>query len=90
MPINWGPIDTAIENAANKTTADLARRLAAVTRLTDDDVKELFPEKADAEKLRKLIEIVKSADNRNTRINKLVANIEGLAGTVIDLIGRVA
>jgi hypothetical protein len=36
------------------------------------------------------MEIVKSAEDDNTKINKLVANIEDLGGAAIKIIGAIA
>ncbi len=94
MPINWDKfqedIDGLVEAAANKTDAKLAGKLSSVTRLTDEEVKKLFPDPADVKRLAELMEIVKRAGDRNDKINKIVANIEQLGGVVLTLLGKLA
>jgi len=94
MPIDWeafqATIDAEIEAAATRTSTHLAGRAASITRLTDDEIQALFPTPADVQRLKDLMEIVKSAEDENTKINRLVANIQALGGVAIRLIGAVA
>lgn len=87
---DWDAIDAAIDDAADSTDAALAGRVSSLTRLTDAEVAELFPEPADVKRLAELMKIVKSAEDRNAKVNRLVDNIEDLAGTVLTLIGKLA
>ena len=57
---------------------------------TDEEVKELFPKPADTKKLAELMKIVKSAEDRNTKINNIVANAEEFGGVVLTLLGKFA
>ncbi len=94
MPVNWdefdNDIDGIIENSAKTTDEKLASKISSITRMTDDEVKELFPDPADVKKLTELLKIVKSADDRNTNINKIVNNAEQFGGIVLSLIGKFA
>jgi hypothetical protein len=94
MTIDWDAfqetIDTEIEAAATQTSSDLASRASSITRLTDEEIKGLFPTPADVQKLKSLMEIVKSAEDENTKINRLVSNIEELGGVTIKIIDAVA
>ncbi len=94
MPVDWDAfqttIDDEIEAAATQTSTDLASRASSITRLTDEEVRQLFPTPADVQKLKNLMEIVKSAEDENTKINRLVSNIEELGGTAIKIIGAIA
>lgn len=87
MPLDWKKIT---ESAANKTDESLASEISSLTTMSASDINDLFPTPSDKKKLASLMAIVKSADNRNTKINKIVANIEDFADTVITLVGRVA
>ena len=94
MPVNWdefdNEIDDIIDSSAKTTDEKLASRISSITRMTDDEVKELFPDPADVKKLTELLKIVKSADDRNTKINKIVNNAEQFGGIVLSLIGKFA
>jgi hypothetical protein len=94
MPINWdkfqSDIDGLVDDAGERTDAKLASRISSVTRLTDEEVKKLFPDPADVKKLAELMEIVKKAGDRNEKVNKIVANIEEFGGIVVTLLGKLA
>ena len=94
MPVNWDEFDNEIDDIIDKnvktTDEKLASRISSITRMTDDEVKELFPDPADVKKLTELLKIVKSADDRNTKINKIVNNAEQFGGIVLSLIGKFA
>ena len=90
MPIDWdefeSDIDDAADNAADRTDAKLASRISSITRMTDEEIEELFPKPADVKKLVNLMKIVKSAGDRNNKINKIISNVDELAGTVLTLL----
>jgi len=94
MPVNWdefdNEIDDIIDSSAKATDEKLASKISSITRMTDDEVKELFPDPADVKKLTALLKIVKSADDRNTKINKIVNNAEQFGGIVLSLVGKFA
>lgn len=94
MSIDWDSFDKnvqqAIDNAADRTDTALAGRVASITRLTDAEVRDLFPAPADVQKLGELLKIVKNASDKNTRAHALVSNIESLATTVITLVEHFA
>ncbi|HLA89716.1 MAG TPA: hypothetical protein VJL28_04705 [Gemmatimonadaceae bacterium] len=89
-PIDWTAIDAAIAGAAARTDDALASRISSITRLTDDEVKQLFPKPADVEKLAELMKIVKGATSETEKINALVAKADRLAGTALTLLGHFA
>jgi len=94
MPINWddfdNEIDTIIAESAEETDEKLASKISSITRMTDDEVKELFPVPADVKKLTELMKIVKSSEDRNNKINKIVANAEEFGGIVLTLLSKFA
>ena len=94
MTIDWdgfqSDIDDLVKSAAKRTDDKLASRISSITRLTDDEVKKLFPEPADVKKLAALMQIVNQAGERNDKVNKIVANIESLGGIVLTLLGKFA
>ncbi len=94
MPVNWDKfnddLDSIIESGAKRTDDRLASRISSVTRMTDEEIKQLFPKPADAMKLAKLMGIVKTAENRNTKINNIVSNAEELAGVILTLLEKFA
>ena len=58
--------------------------------MTDEEVKELFPSPADVKKLTELMKIVKSSQNRNEKINNIVAKSEELGGVILSLLQKFA
>ena len=94
MPVDWDKfqetIDEEVDAAAKKTNEKLASAASSVSRLTDEEVKKLFPKPADVQKLKDLLEIVKSEDSHNQKVSKLMNNIEDLAGTVVKLVSHFA
>ena len=90
MALNFSDIDIdgIIDDAAQKTDDKLAGQISSLTRMTDDEVKVLFPTAADAKKLAELMRIVKSAEARNTKISNIVDNSEKFAETVLTLLDK--
>jgi len=94
MAIDWEQfdkdVDQAVEQAAQKTDEKLATRISSVTRLTDEEIMGLFPDPADVKKLKDLMKVVKSAEDRNMKINRIVANAEEFGGIVLTLLNKFA
>lgn len=94
MAIDWDKfqedLEPIIEEAGKKTDNKLAGAISSVTRLTDEEIKKLFPDPADVKKLAQLMEIVKRADDRNKKINKIVKNAEDFGGIVLTLLEKFA
>jgi hypothetical protein len=94
MPINWdkfqSDLDRAIEEAGERTDMKLAGRISSITRLTDDEVKKLFPDPTDVKKLAELMATVKGAGNRSQKINHIVKNAEEFAGIILTLLSKFA
>jgi hypothetical protein len=94
MPVDWDDfmnvIDERIDNAAGRTDDRLASRISSVSRLTDEEVKGMFPESADVKKLAELMKIVNGAQRRNTKINQIVRNSEKFAGIILTLLKKFA
>lgn len=94
MAIDWqkfqSNVDQAAEDAGTRTDEKLAGQISSVTRLTDEEIKNLFPDPADVKKLAELMEIVKKAGDKNEKINRIVANIDDFAGIVLTLLGKLA
>jgi hypothetical protein len=81
-------LDAILDDAEQRTDDKLAGKISSLTRMTDAQIKELFPMAADAKKLVELMEIVNAAEDRNTKINNIVANSEKFAGIVVTLLGK--
>jgi hypothetical protein len=81
-------VNQIVENASDKTDKILASDISSITRLTDQEIREFFPEPSDVEKLQKLIQIVKSADDRNSKINSIVQNSEAFGGIILTLLSK--
>ncbi len=81
-------IDAIVDDAAQKTDDKLAGQISSLTRMTDAEIKKLFPKAADAKKLVALMQIVKSAETRNKKISNIVENSEKFAGIVLKLLDK--
>ena len=90
MPINWDEIDLdgIIDDAATETDNELALKISSLTKMTNEEVKELFPAPADVKKLVELMSIVKSAKNQNTKVNNIVSNAENFGGVLLTLLNK--
>ncbi len=63
--------------------------MASITKLTQEEILEIFPKKTDMEDFSELMKIVKSSTSRNEKINKIVANSERFGKVVISLLGKI-
>jgi len=94
MPIDWDQyqrdLATAAADAGARTDAKLAGDIARLTRLTEEEIGQLFPNPGDVQKLAALMAIVKGSGERNDQINRIVANAEGFAGIVLTLLQKLA
>ncbi len=92
MPVDWDKLDKEldgiIETASDKTDILLASKISSITHMTDDEVIELFPKPADAKKVADLMRIVKSAEDRNTKIDNIVSNAKEFGGIVLTLMEK--
>jgi len=77
-----------IQRAKKKTDEELAKEVAALTRMTSDEVQVLFPKTADVEKLNRLMEIVKSGSAKNKKVKQIADNAEEFAGVLLTLLGK--
>jgi hypothetical protein len=81
-------MNEAIKNAAKKTDDKLASQISSLTRLKDTEIKEMFPEPSDVKKLAELMAIVKSAEDKNLKINQIIKNSENFAGIIMTLLSK--
>ena len=92
MPVDWDKfaddVVTANDSAAKRTDDKLANKISKVTRMTDEEVKELFPVPADVKKLADLIKIVNDATDRNTKINNIAENAQEFSGIILTLLQK--
>jgi len=94
MPIDWdkaeAEVDAALDAAMVRTNARLAGTISSLTRLSDADIKKLFPTPADVEQLVALMKVVRSTDTKNAKINQIVRNAKGMAGAILTIVERFA
>ena len=92
MAIDWDKfqdeLDGIIDEAGEKTDRRLAAKMASITRMTEEEVRKIFPDPADVKKLAELMEIVKGSTAQNQKINDIVRNIKDFAGVVVTLLSR--
>lgn len=83
-------LDSIIDESANTTDDTLASKISSLTTMSKEEINELFPEPADTKKLLALMEIVKSSESKNDKINKIVSNAQEFGGIVLTLLGKFA
>ena len=92
MPVDWDTLNKEIDNilksAACHTDEKLAERISSLTHMTDKEIQEIFPNAGDKKRLTELMTIVKSAKNRNEKINQIMSNLEAFGGIVLTLLDR--
>ena len=82
---NFDQLSGKAEADADEQVGD---KLSSATRLSKAEVKELFPKRADQKKLAELMQIVKSADSRNQKVNAIVGRAEDFGSIVVKLLNK--
>ena len=78
-----------IRKKAKKQTDDtFASKVSSLTRLTDDEIKEITPNALDKERLATLLEIVADATKSNSEKAEAIRNINGLAEIAVPLLRK--
>ncbi|MCF8243221.1 MAG: hypothetical protein K9J16_17730 [Melioribacteraceae bacterium] len=92
MATDWEQLEKdsakAAEHANEETDYILAGKISSLTRMTDEEVKELFPKPADVKKLAELMKIVKSTEDRNEKINKIIERSEEFGNVIVTLLDK--
>lgn len=74
------------KNAKKQTDDAFASKVSSLTRLTDDEIKEITPNALDKERLATLLGIVADATKSNEEKAETIRNINGLAEIAIPLL----
>lgn len=80
--------DDVLDEAEQKTNDQLKDKIAALTKLTPEDLQKIAPTVADKNALLKLMDIVRSAAEENDKKAAILANIEAFAGIVLNIAGK--
>lgn len=76
-----------IRKKAKKQTDDtFASKVSSLTRLTDEEIKEITPNALDKERLATLLGIVADATKSNNEKAEAIRNINGLAEIAVPLL----
>lgn len=67
---------------------EIGTKISSVTRMSKKEVKELFPETEDQKRLAELMQIVKSADEHNQKVNAIITRAEDFSGVVVKLLNN--
>lgn len=78
--------EVAARRAKQQTDEEYQTIISGITRLKEDEIEELFPEKADKEKLLELLALVNSGTSDNQKILKLKENSEKFGAIAIKLL----
>ena len=94
MAVDWekfrSEVNDIVDEAADKIDEQLAGRISSVTSLTDDEIQEICPESSDKKKLADLMAIVKSADEENEKIDRIMTGAKEFGTIVLSLLGKFA
>ena len=82
---NFDEISAKAKKDADKEIGD---KISSATRMTSEELNELFPERGDQKKLAELMQIVKSADEHNQKVNNIISRAEEFSGIVVKLLGK--
>lgn len=80
--------DEAVEESAREAKEKFVSRVTSISRLTEEEIDDLFPDQADKKKLAKLMSIVKSAEDDNRKIVRLEGNLRELGDTLFTLLNK--
>ena len=80
----------AAKRAQMQTDEEYAGAISRLTRLKDEDVEKLFPEKSEKDKLMELLAIVNSKTSQNEKVAKLKENGEKFGGILIKVLKLLA
>jgi hypothetical protein len=83
MGSNWEEIRKKAKKQTDKT---FASKVSSLTRLTDDEIKEITPNAIDKERLATLLEVVTDATKSNNEKAEAIRSINGLAEIVVPLL----
>lgn len=78
--------EDASKRAARQTDQELQTEIESLTSLSRDSLAKLFPQRADQEKLRDLIQAVKSASDENTQLAAFREKMENCGHVALRLI----
>jgi hypothetical protein len=81
-------LNQMFNEAGDKTDKRLAHKISSITRLTEVEVKQLFPDPGDVKHLGELIAIVKRVGDKNEKINTIVSNAEKFGGIILTLLDK--
>lgn len=83
---DWGNISDDASEDADRQVGD---KILKQINMDQDEIEKLFPDPEDQQKFSKLMDIVKSADEQNQKVNKINDRIEDLSGTIVTLLDTV-
>lgn len=76
----------AAKKAQQQTDEEYQKIISGLTRLTNDEIEKLFPERADKQKLLELMALVNEGTDDNQKIIKLKENTEKFGAIAIKLL----
>ncbi len=80
--------DEISKKAEEEADREVGEKISSVTRMNRSEVKELFPSRDDQKKLAELMQIVKSADEHNEKVNAITKRAEEFSGVVVTLLNK--
>lgn len=86
--MNDDDFNDILDEAEKEAQEKLKNQIAALTKLTPEDLQKLAPSVDDKNKLLSLIQIVKSTTDDNNKKAQIISNIEMYAGIVLNIAGK--
>ena len=85
MTADW---DTILRTAKRQTDNSFAAKVSSLTRLTDDEIKDITPNPGDKEMLARLMSIVADASTDNDAKAQAISSVNGMLQIVIPLLKK--
>ncbi len=80
--------DKILDQAEDLTNRELDAKISSLVRLTDADLRAIFPKQKDKTRLVELMQVVRSAAAENIKEKKIIEGIASYAGTIVKLLSH--
>jgi hypothetical protein len=86
MPSRRERFERISAEAAESTNRALTDEISSLTFLTEDDVERILPRKIDKEHFGRIMAIVASSTNQNTKVAALKENLDEVGGVLLKVL----
>lgn len=86
---NKPDFDKISDDASEKADRKVGDKILNQINMDQEEIEKLFPDTGERQNFSELMKIVKSADDRNQKVNKISNHIEDFSGTIVKLLDKV-